>query len=254
MQAKIFAAVALILPTLASAGQFERLSVSADAGLVRAFGDFETPVVSQDAFQGVPACAVVDARAIVPFTVDQAKEMLAPCVQALSARYSVKIGLESQVLGPSTSGEGTFGLALVLEPSIASTSKVMRDLNHGLRVRDSRLLGLPVSIVRSEEVGAEARSAVQAAIDDCIMFTVVRKIRNGDDFIKNYGSCIKRSDKLKIKELRASAGHKLGVTVVSAADESVVSAINGFVTVNAGEGPVHVMILAYSESYSLPLN
>lgn len=251
MLTKIFAA-ALILPALASAGQFERLSVSAEAGVVRAFGDFETPVVSQDAFLGVAACAVLDAQPLVPFTLDQAKEMVAPCVKELSARYSTKIEVDSRVLGPSTSGEGTFGLALLVDPSIASTSKVMRDLNHGLRVRGHRLMGHPASIARSEEVGPEARSAVQAAIDDCMMFTVVRKIRTGDDFIKNYGSCIRRSDKLRIKEMRSSEGRKLAVTVVSGADEAVIESLNGFVTVNAGEGPVHVLIMAYSETYSLP--
>jgi hypothetical protein len=80
--------------------------------------------------------------------------------------------------------------------------------------------------------------------------TVVRDLRSGADFVKIYSKCLTQVAELKISEIRPAEG--LAVTVKTAASDAQVEAYNGFVTVNAGKGPVQVMIVAYGPQVHLP--
>ena len=80
--------------------------------------------------------------------------------------------------------------------------------------------------------------------------TVVRDINTSADFVKIYGSCLTRNPALKIDELRPGAG--LTVNMKTEQDPKTVEALNGFVTVNAGKGPVSVMIIAYGAKVAMP--
>ena len=99
-------------------------------------------------------------------------------------------------------------------------------------------------VMTRNETAPTSVSSLQKAIDGCMLLTVVRDIRSGDDFVKVYGKCLTRDESLKIKEIRPAEG--LVVTLKTDASGSQVESYNGFLTVNAGKGPVQVMVVAYA--------
>jgi hypothetical protein len=112
------------------------------------------------------------------------------------------------------------------------------------------LLGHPARVLTRGEAAPAAVSALQAALSDCMVVSVVRDVRSGEDFVKLYGRCLTRNPDLKIKEIRPAEG--LAVTLSTDADRARVESYNGFVTVNAGKGPVAVMVVAYGAQVALP--
>jgi ribosomal protein L19 len=79
---------------------------------------------------------------------------------------------------------------------------------------------------------------------------MVRNIQSGEDFVKVYGGCLTRNQDLKIKEIRPADG--LMVTLLTEAQKDRAQAYNGFLTVNAGTGPVDVMIISYTPDVARP--
>ena len=107
-----------------------------------------------------------------------------------------------------------------------------------------------VKLLTKNEVAPAAVSALQKGIESCMIMAVVRDIRNGDDFVNSYGNCLTGNPELKIKEVRASEG--LTVTVKTEAAPAQIEAYNGFITVDAGKGPVVIMVAAYGSQIVLP--
>ncbi len=227
------------------------LSISANAqSFEDSTGAAIKPFVTEDAFAGIPDCGVLDIKTIRPIGLDEAQDMIKPCVDAAAAKYSAKLKAEAGFISAPQSGKpGQTGL--LLKTDVVAGSKAHRDLSLALKRREGRLLGHQVRLMTKSETAPSAVSTLQKAIDGCMLLTVVRDIRSGEDFVKVYGKCLTREPSLKIKEIRAAEG--LAVTVKTDADGSDVEAYNGFLTVNAGKGPVQVMVVAYGAQIYLPL-
>ncbi|UPT73276.1 MAG: hypothetical protein M0D55_15505 [Elusimicrobiota bacterium] len=209
------------------------------------------PFVAADAFAEVPACGVLDIKTIRPIALDEAADMIKPCVEGVAKLYAAKAAAEPGMLSAPQSGKpGQSGL--LIKTDLTAGSKGHRDLVASLSRREGRILGHMTRVMtKNETAPAASASVLQKAIDGCLLLTVVRDIRSGEDFVKVYGKCLTRDESLKIKELRAAEG--LVVTLKTAASGSEVEAYNGFVTVNAGKGPVQVMVVAYASNVFLPL-
>ncbi|MDD5304570.1 MAG: hypothetical protein PHS14_15850 [Elusimicrobia bacterium] len=207
------------------------------------------PFVAEDAFAGVGACGVLDIKTIRPFNLDEAADLVKPCMDAVAAKYAAKAVTEPGFLSAPQSGQpGKAGL--LIKTDMKAGSKGHRDLVAGIEHRQGRLLGHMVKVMTKDEVAPASISTLQKAIDGCMLLTVVRDIRSGEDFVKIYGKCLTRNPDLKITEIRPADG--LAVTVKTNASGAQVEAYNGFVTVNAGKGPVQVMVVAYGSQIYLP--
>lgn len=207
------------------------------------------PAPAADAFAGVPECGILDIKSFRPIPLDEASEMAAPCVSAVLARYSATGELKRGFIAES-SADGQDRAGLILKTTLPLGSQGLRDISHGLSLREERLLGHRVRVLRQGEPEPASVSALQAALQSCMMPTVVRDVRNGEDFVRLYGRCLTRNQGLKINEVRAGEG--LSVIVQTAADRAAIESYNGFVTVNAGKGPVTLMVQAYGVRIALP--
>ena len=219
-------------------------------------GRFETALdpaimafASQDAFAGIGECGVLDIKTIRPFTLEEASDLIAPCLTAVGRRLAAKLEIQAGFLSSSQVGKPA-KMGLILKTDLIAGTKPHRDLMAGLSRRENRLMGHAVRVLTRGEVAPASISAVQAALTQCILPTVVRDIRTGDDFVKIYGRCLTRNEDLKITEIRGGQG--LSVNLKTGQSASQVDALNGFVTVNAGKGPVSLMIVAYSAELALP--
>ncbi len=238
MKKNLLVLVALIAAVSARAQSFESQVV-----------DSLHPFVAEDAFAGIGACGVLDIKTIRPFNLDEASDLVKPCMDAVAKKYAAKAITEPGFLSAPQSGQpGKAGL--LVKTDMAAGSKGHRDLVSGISHRQGRLLGHPVKVLTKDEVTPAAVSTLQKALDGCMLLTVVRDVRSGDDFVKIYGKCLTKNADLKITEIRPSEG--LAVTVKTDATGAQVEAYNGFVTVNAGKGPVSVMIVAYGSQVYLP--
>jgi hypothetical protein len=207
------------------------------------------PFILEDAFAEVGACGVLDIKTLRPFNLDEAADLVKPCMDGVAAKYSAKAVTEAGFLSAPQSGlPGKAGL--LIKTDMTAGSKAHRDLLASLSRREGRLLGHLTKVLTKDEVAPSAISTLQKAIDGCMLLTVVRDVRSGDDFVKIYGKCLTRNPELKITEIRPAEG--LSVTVKTDATGSQVEAYNGFVTVNAGKGPVQVMVVAYGSQVYLP--
>ena len=222
----------------AGAGRFE----AAQGPAIMAFA-------SQDAFAGVGECGVLDIKTIRPFTPEEASDLIAPCLVAVGPRLAAKLEIVVGFLTASQAGKPA-KTGLILKTDLTAGAKPHRDLMATLSRRENRLLGHIVRVLTRGEAAPASISAVQPALTQCILSTVVRDIRTGDDFVKIYGRCLTGNKSLKIKEIRG--GHGLSVNLQTEQSPTQVEALNGFVTVNAGKGPVSVMIVAYSAQITLP--
>jgi hypothetical protein len=244
----VVAILSTIFAAPLGATEVARVTIPAEGfemGVAQALGQFKP----KDAFAVSAACGVVDAKTFRAYSLSEAVSVLKPCLREVSLSYKVKAvarveASENQIV-------------ILLDGADA-----IRDFNHALSLRHGQLLGHPAKVKRAfshadfralQNPEAEvAHSSIQDVVDTCMISTVVRKVQNGDDFIKIYGRCILSSKDLKVQELRSSNGHTLAVNVLTKANQDVVEALNGTVTVNAGTGPVDVLIIAYPETLQLP--
>lgn len=203
---------------------------------------------AEDAFAGVGACGVLDIKTLRPFKLDEASDLVKPCVEFAAKKYAAKAVAEAGFLDAHDGAPGVAGL--LIKTDLPAGSKGHRDLSLALTRREGRLLGHETKLLTKNETAPAALSALQKTVDSCLLLTVVRDIRNGEDFVAIYGRCLTRNPDLKITEIRAGAG--LTVTVKTEADAARVEAYNGFVIVDAGKGPVSVMIVAYATPVYLP--
>lgn len=246
---KIFLALCVAVLAAASASaQSEALALSArafDASAAAAI----SPFVLEDSFAGIGACGILDIKTIRAWTLDEASDMAAPCLKAVGARYSAEMSIKGGLLALATES-APVKPGLILKTDLIPGSKAHRELVASLERRHNELLGHHVRLLTRGETAPTSISAVQAALRQCIMTTVVRDLQTGADFVKIYGSCLTRNPDLKIDELRAGRG--LTVSMRTEQDSKGVEALNGFVTVNAGKGPVSVMIIAYGAQTARP--
>lgn len=216
------------------------------------------PLKARDAFEGLDACGIVDAKTLKPFALGELERALKPCADALSARYGTEVAAER--VASAQGGEFSIqieGIVFLVPAGVAKTDAVLRDLEHGIARRGRKILGHPAFArprapeSKKDKDGAEL-SVAQGAIDRCILPMMLRKLESGADFIKVYGTCLKRDSTLKVQDLRPSPAHALGVMLLSQAAEPTLSKISGHVVVDTEHGPVQVMIVAYPETLALP--
>jgi hypothetical protein len=207
------------------------------------------PFVAEEAFADVPACGVLDIKTIHPFSLDEASDLINPCLEAMAKKYAARAVAEGGFLSAAQSGRpGKIGL--LIKTDLTAGSKGHRDLVASLSRREGRLLGHATKILTRGEPAPSAVSALQKSIEGCMLLTIVRDVRSGDDFVKIYGKCLTRDAELKITEIRPAEG--LAVTLKTNASNAQVESYNGFITVNAGKGPVKVMVVAYGPTVYLP--
>lgn len=246
------AVIALFAASAARAGEEKvRYQPEPDFEMVvsKTLASFE----AKDAFLGVAECAVVDAKPIRPFTLPEAQEMLEPCMEKISGNYGARVTVKAGVVEAGEGDRGPIlGLILWTSKGVTLENPMLRDLNYAIHARYDILLGHPAVVRREGEQDLAARSAAQDSVDRCLLPMVVRKIESGADFVRYYGRCISQDKSLKVMDIRPSLGHKLAVTVLSAADRPTVESLNGIVTVNAEDGPVSVLVLAYPETVFVP--
>jgi hypothetical protein len=247
---KILLALAVTAAAVVSAraqSQSEALSFGARAFEAQAAGIL--PMAPADAFAGVSACGVLDIKSFRAWTLQEASRMASPCFKAVGEKYSAAIVLQAGELSAAAAGRPIVP-GLLLKTELVRGSKGYGDLAASLERRGGRVLGQPVLLLARGETAPAEMSAVQDALHKCILTDVVRDISSGADFVKIYGSCLKRNADLKIDDLRGGAG--LTVSMKTEQDDKSVEAMNGFVTVNAGKGPVQVMIVAYGATVAMP--
>ena len=238
----------LIAAAPASASTLDAASFGArafEASAASAVASFS----AEDAFAGVGACGVLDVKTIRPFSLEEAEDLLQPCVSAAAAKYGAKaVAASGFISAPQSGRPGRAGI--LLKTDLAAGSQGHRDLAAAIARREGRLLGHEVRVLTKGQPAPAAVSALQQAVSDCMVVSVVRDIRSGEDFAKLYGRCLTRDPELKIVEVRPSEG--LSVTLKTEAEGPRVESYNGFVTVNAGKGPVAIMIIAYGAQVALP--
>lgn len=207
------------------------------------------PAPAVDAFAGVEACSILDIKTIRAITLDEASEMAAPCVAATLAKYQASGELKAGFLA-ATGHDGEDRSGLLIKTDLRLGSQGLRDLAAALSRREDRIFGHRVRVLRQGEAEPASISALQGALAGCMMPTVVRDLRTGEDFVRIYGRCLTRNADLKINEVRGGEG--LSIIVQTEADRAAIESYNGFVTVNAGRGPVTLMVQAYGMRIALP--
>lgn len=206
------------------------------------------PFAAEDAFAGVRACDALNIRNIHPFSLDEAAALIKPCIAAAASKYAVSAVAEVGFVVHETGKPSKAGF--LIKTNFLPGSKGHRDWAYALARRESRLLGHLAKLLAKNEVAPAAVSTLQKGLESCMIMTVVRDIKNGDDFVKIYGNCLTSNPDLKIKEIHACEG--MTVTVKTEASPAQVEAYNGFITVNAGKGPVSVMVAAYGSQIFFP--
>jgi hypothetical protein len=119
------------------------------------------PAPAADAFAGVPECSILDIKTFMPIPLDEATDMAAPCVRAVLARYSATGELKRGFVGASTDADRA---GLILKTTLPLGSQGLRDIAHGLSLREERLLGHRVRVLRQGELEPASTSALQAAL------------------------------------------------------------------------------------------
>jgi hypothetical protein len=245
-----------IILSLALAGLAASAAHAQSETLASGARDFEAqaeaailPLRPADAFAGVAECGTLDIKTLRPWTLEEASELANPCLKAVGAKYSAALELEGGLIETATQGS-PMKPGLILKTDVVRGSKTYSDLVTSLERRAGRLMGHRVLLLTRGEVAPSSVSAVQSALKQCIMTTVVRDISTSADFVKIYGSCLTRNKDLKIDEIRPGSG--LTVNMKTEQDAISVEALNGFATVNAGKGPVTVMIIAYGAQVAMP--
>lgn len=242
-------AAALFLAASAQASGLEQL-VGSDAAFANTVSVTLAAFEAKDTLRETPECAALDRKYFRQFSLAEAVKLVQPCLDGVAKRSGIALQAELGVVSPAGEEHGPVMGIVIVAPDVSVASQGMRDLSRSLDARGWELLGHRVKVARAGEMAQS--SAVQKALDGCIMPSVLRKIESGADFIKYYGRCITSDSSLKVRELRPSPGHQFGVLAVSSGDQVVVESINGAVSINAESGPVRIIFMAYPESYSLP--
>jgi hypothetical protein len=239
--------VAAMLAASASA-QTESLAFQARA-FETASAESLQPFILEDSFAGVGACGILDIKTIRAWTLEEAADLAKPCLKVVAEKYAARMELQGGFLSAASAGHAPV-TGLILKTDLVPGSKPHRDLLASLARRNGQLLGHKVRVLARGEVMPESVSAVQSALRQCIMTTVIRDIQTSADFVKIYGSCLVKNPDLKINEIRPGAG--MTVTLKTEQPQLGVEALNGFVTVNAGKGPVQIMVIAYGAQVAMP--
>ena len=233
---KIFLALAAAALSVPAAAQSETLSLGA-----RGFESIANQAIQghflRDSFGGIPECAIVDAPAFRPWTLTEARRELAPCFEAGSRRYQSRVAVGVGFVTSNMDGKAAQA-GLVIETALAPGGEADRALNMSIARRGGKLMGQPVRVLARGEEALAPVSALQNAVERCMTVDVVRPLRDGADFLGIYGDCLTSDRALGIRALRPAGGLAVAVD----ADSSSSSALNGYVTANAGEGPVRVMV------------
>lgn len=242
--------LALAAATLAvnAAAQSESLSARS-----RAFEASAEDVVSRvtpvDVFAGVGECGNLDIKTIRAWTLEEAVDLANPCLKAVGLKVQASLTLQAGFVSAAEAGQPAQP-GLILKTDLVPASQAHRDLVASLGRRHNELFGHPVRVLVRGEAAPASVSAVQGALSQCLMTTVVRDIQTSADFVRIYGKCLTKNPDLKISEIRPGSG--LTVTLKTEQAPQGVEALNGFVTVNAGKGPVQVMIVAYGAQVAMP--
>ncbi|MFI5346685.1 MAG: hypothetical protein ACHQ51_09960 [Elusimicrobiota bacterium] len=245
---KILLTLALVAVAASARAQSESLAFGARS-FEFAAAEAIQPFILEDSFAGVGACGVLDIKTIRAWTLEEAADLANPCLKAVGEKYQSPLVLQGGFLRASSAGQPAKP-GLILKTDLTADSKPYRDLVSSLARRHNELLGHQVRLLARGEVAPESVSAVQDALKQCIMTTVVRDIQTGSDFVKIYGRCLVKNPDLKIDEIRPGAG--MTVTLKTEQSDKGVEALNGFVTVNAGKGPVQIMVVAYGAQIAMP--
>lgn len=223
----VVCALAVFGAGAAAAARPEAL-VQTEGAFAASLNDILSQAKRRDAFAEVPQCAIIDALPFRAYTLPEAVALLEPCLKALSSRYGVEI--------TAASSEAA-GLRITVKGQLPFGSAVLADLDRAINSRQGQLMGLPVAL--------GTRSALQDTLDRCILALVVREIGSSEDFIRVYGGCIKRDPALQVRSVQAVSNRDFAVALESAVARPVLESLNGEVVVNAGSGPVKVLVLAY---------
>lgn len=92
MKKNLLVLVALIAAVSARAQSFESQVV-----------DSLHPFVAEDAFAGIGACGVLDIKTIRPFNLDEASDLVKPCMDAVAKKYAAKAVTDTALLLASIS-------------------------------------------------------------------------------------------------------------------------------------------------------
>ncbi|MDE2143157.1 MAG: hypothetical protein KGJ84_12175 [Elusimicrobia bacterium] len=240
MNKLLLTVVALAALAATARAQSESLAFGA-RGFEAAAAETISPFILEDAFAGVGACGVLDIKSFRAWTLQEAADMASPCLKAVGEKYQSSLVLQGGFLRATAAGyPATPGL--LLKTDLTADSKPYRDLVSSLARRHNEILGHPVRLLARGEVAPESVSAVQEALKQCILVTVVRDIQNGSDFVKIYGRCLVKNPDLRIDAILPAPG--MAVTLKTERTDVGAQALNGFVTVNAGKGPVEIMVVA----------
>jgi hypothetical protein len=200
------------------------------------------PFVPVDAFAGVPECSIVDAHTLRAWTLSEAQARLAPCLDAVARRRGAKIDAEAGFVADAQDGRPAQA-GLLIKTDLVPGGPDDRALSFAIAHRGGKLLGQPARVLARGDLAPESVSAVQGTLKRCMVIDVVRSIRTGADFISIYGKCLTSDAALAIRDLRAGDGLSVSMKTAQPSVQAVDS-LNGYVTVNAGEGPVQVMVMA----------
>lgn len=241
------ALLAAILAVPASA-QTEAVALQARAFEATA-ADLVARVTPVDVFADVPECGNLDMKTIRGWSLDEAADLAEPCLKAVGLKRGESLSVQAGFLAAATASSPAVP-GLLLKADLAPGCAEHRALAYSLARRNGELLGHRVRLLVRGDVEPASVSAVQAALGRCILPDVVRDVKDSGDFVKIYGKCLLSDADLKIDEIRPAQG--MTVTLKTEQSPVAVEALNGFVTVNAGKGPVRFMVVAYAAQVARP--
>jgi hypothetical protein len=208
------------------------------------------PYMAEDTFADVGACGVLDIKTIRPFNLDEASDLVKPCIEAVARKYGAKAVAEAGFLSAPQSGLPAKA-GLIIKTDLNPGSEGHRALVSAISRREGRLLGHMAKVMTKDEAPITSASALQHALNSCTVLAVVRDIRSGEDFLKIYGKCLSKNPELMIKDIQAAEG--LAITVSADAPVARVDSYNGFLTVNAGKGPIQIRVIAFGSGVSVSM-
>ena len=109
---------------------------------------YGVPHKVQDAFSGVAACSILDARFFRALSLDEAVQSLESCAQGLSQRYGLPVTAEQGLVGVDGGRKAVLGIIIHVPATIQPGNHILMDLSYAIRdQRHSILLGFPAGIV-----------------------------------------------------------------------------------------------------------
>ncbi|MCX5797748.1 MAG: hypothetical protein NTY77_19835 [Elusimicrobia bacterium] len=115
---------------------------------------YGVPHTMQDAFSGVAACSILDAKFFRALSIDEAVSSLEPCAQGLSQRYGLPVTAEQGLVGIDGGRKAVTGIIIHVPASIQPGNHILMDLSYSIREqRQGRLLGFPAGVVSGNPDG-----------------------------------------------------------------------------------------------------